>query len=45
MIITEMVISFVGYNNRNGDLVWETITEMVISYVDDNYRNGVPLWK
>ena len=52
MTITEMVIScvgdnyrngifsFVGYNNRNGDLVWETITEMVISCVGDNYRNG-----
>ena len=40
MIITEMVISFVGDNYRNGDLLWVTITEMVILCVDDNYRNG-----
>ena len=40
MIITEMVISFVGDNYRNGDVVLVTVTGIVISCVDDNYRNG-----
>ena len=40
MIITEMVISCVGDNYRNGDVVLVTVTGIVISCVDDNYRNG-----